>query len=288
MDAARRPSTAVTDDEPWVALLPSLDSTAMGWKQREWYLGEWAAFGGPLFDTNGNVGPTVWANGEVVGGWAQRRDGRVVHELLRPVDPATRRAIDDAALHDAGAHRRGARLTPLPHPVAEGTRRRLSYRLTPAERGDERRDRWVLRAAATSDRADRATEQRFVHRACEPVLPVLGLRGGQHGPAETEAHHLHQHLRLVRLHLHHQRRADRAQSTIDRGAGARVGGEQQPRAPLRGRHAGGHAGRCVDGEVVAQQRDAVERGRRPRGRRTRRRRARCVPAVPAAGRWARR
>ncbi|MDP2291774.1 MAG: winged helix DNA-binding domain-containing protein [Actinomycetota bacterium] len=88
---------AVNDDEPWVALLPSLDSTAMGWKQREWYLGEWAAFGGPLFDTNGNVGPTVWVNGEVVGGWAQRRDGRVVHELLRPVGPATRRAIDDAA-----------------------------------------------------------------------------------------------------------------------------------------------------------------------------------------------
>lgn len=87
---------AAVNDEPWVALLPGLDSTAMGWKQRDWYLGEWSAFGGPLFDTNGNVGPTVWVNGEVVGGWAQRRDGRVVHELLRAVDPTTRRAIDAA------------------------------------------------------------------------------------------------------------------------------------------------------------------------------------------------
>lgn len=82
-------------DEPWVALLPALDPTAMGWKQREWYLGEWAAFGGPLFDKNGNVGPTVWVNGEVVGGWAQRADGAIVHELLRPVDSRTKRSIGE-------------------------------------------------------------------------------------------------------------------------------------------------------------------------------------------------
>jgi hypothetical protein len=84
-------------DEPWVALLPGLDSTAMGWKQRDWYLGEWGGFGGPLFDKNGNIGPTVWVNGEVVGAWGQRPDASVVHELLRPVDPATQRAIDGAA-----------------------------------------------------------------------------------------------------------------------------------------------------------------------------------------------
>ncbi|MGB8861779.1 MAG: winged helix DNA-binding domain-containing protein [Ilumatobacteraceae bacterium] len=84
-------------DEAWVALLPSLDPTAMGWKQREWYLGEWSAFGGPLFDRNGNVGPTVWANGKVVGGWAQRKDGSIVHELLGPVDRSTQRAVVEAA-----------------------------------------------------------------------------------------------------------------------------------------------------------------------------------------------
>ncbi len=85
------------DDEPWVALLPGLDSTAMGWKHREWYLGEWGAFGGPLFDRNGNVGPTVWCNGEIVGAWGQRADGSVVHQLVRPVDSTAQRAIDAAA-----------------------------------------------------------------------------------------------------------------------------------------------------------------------------------------------
>ena len=69
----------------------------MGWKQRDWYLGEWTTFGGPLFDRNGNVGPTVWVNGEVVGGWAQQATGAVVYELLQPVDAATRREIDAAA-----------------------------------------------------------------------------------------------------------------------------------------------------------------------------------------------
>jgi hypothetical protein len=43
---------------PWVALLPALDATVMGWKQRDWYLGEHAE---ALFDRNGNAGPTVWA-----------------------------------------------------------------------------------------------------------------------------------------------------------------------------------------------------------------------------------
>ena len=66
----------------WVALLPGLDPTVMGWKERAWYLGDHAQ---QLFDRNGNAGPTVWADGRVVGGWAQRRDGRVVVELLEPV-----------------------------------------------------------------------------------------------------------------------------------------------------------------------------------------------------------
>ena len=66
----------------WVALLPGLDPTVMGWKERAWYLGDHAE---QLFDRNGNAGPTVWADGRVVGGWGQRRDGRVAVELLEPV-----------------------------------------------------------------------------------------------------------------------------------------------------------------------------------------------------------
>lgn len=71
--------------EPWVAFLPALDPTVMGWKQRDWYLGELGTFGGPLFDNNGNAGPTVWVDGRVVGGWAQRPSGEIVYRLLADV-----------------------------------------------------------------------------------------------------------------------------------------------------------------------------------------------------------
>ena len=68
--------------EPWVALLPSLDPTTMGWKERGWYLGDYA---GELFDRNGNAGHTIWVDGRVVGAWAARDNGHVVWELLEDV-----------------------------------------------------------------------------------------------------------------------------------------------------------------------------------------------------------
>ena len=80
---------------PWVALLPGLDPTVMGWKERDWYLEP--AHATVLFDRNGNAGPTVWAGGRVVGGWAQRADGTVVIELLVPVDRSVRRAVEAEA-----------------------------------------------------------------------------------------------------------------------------------------------------------------------------------------------
>jgi len=64
---------------PTVAFLPALDPTPMGWKQRDWYVGPHA---GDLFDRNGNIGPTVWVDGRIVGAWAQRADGQVVYRLL--------------------------------------------------------------------------------------------------------------------------------------------------------------------------------------------------------------
>jgi hypothetical protein len=76
---------------PWAAFLPGLDPTTMGWKRRAWYLGDLAD---ALFDRNGNAGPTVWADGRVVGGWAQRPDGGVVFELLAPVDDDTAGRIE--------------------------------------------------------------------------------------------------------------------------------------------------------------------------------------------------
>ena len=66
----------------WARLLPSLDPTAMGWKDRDWYLGPHKA---KLFDRNGNIGPTVWVDGRIVGGWSQTKSGEVVTELLEPV-----------------------------------------------------------------------------------------------------------------------------------------------------------------------------------------------------------
>lgn len=75
------------------ALLPALDSTAMGWKQRDWYLPEqWQ----PLYDRNGNIGPTIWWNGEIVGGWAVRRDGTVVSSVFVDRGRACTRAVADA------------------------------------------------------------------------------------------------------------------------------------------------------------------------------------------------
>lgn len=81
----------VDDAGPWVALLPGLDPTAMGWKDRGWYLGDRAT---DLFDRNGNAGPTVWANGRVVGAWAQTDQGEVVVELFARLDAATRARLD--------------------------------------------------------------------------------------------------------------------------------------------------------------------------------------------------
>ncbi|WP_210586924.1 winged helix DNA-binding domain-containing protein [Streptomyces sp. GESEQ-35] len=66
--------------EPWAALLPALDPTAMGWQHRDWYLSP--DLRPALFDRSGNVGPTVWWNGRVIGGWAQRADGEIVWRVL--------------------------------------------------------------------------------------------------------------------------------------------------------------------------------------------------------------
>jgi hypothetical protein len=70
------------DPGPWPALLPGLDPTVMGWKERGWFLGDHQP---SLFDRNGNAGPTVWWHGRIVGGWAQRRDGELVLRLMEDV-----------------------------------------------------------------------------------------------------------------------------------------------------------------------------------------------------------
>ena len=85
--------------EPWAALLPALDPAPMGWQERGWYLG---AHRERLFDRSGNIGPSVWWDGRIVGGWAQRRDGEIALALLEDV------GADAAAAIAAEARRVGA------------------------------------------------------------------------------------------------------------------------------------------------------------------------------------
>ena len=75
----------------WTAVLPGLDPTTMGWNARSWYLG---ALGAEVFDRNGNGGPTLWVDGEIVGSWVQRKDGRMAHQLLQDVSATARRALE--------------------------------------------------------------------------------------------------------------------------------------------------------------------------------------------------
>ena len=89
----------VAAPDPWVALLPGLDPTVMGWSKRAWYLGAHAP---ALFDRSGNPGPTVWCDGRVVGGWAQRVDGEVVWRLLEDVGADAAGAVEAAAAQLAG------------------------------------------------------------------------------------------------------------------------------------------------------------------------------------------
>jgi hypothetical protein len=79
---------------PWVALLPALDSTPMGWQQRAWFLGE---HGPRLFDQTGNIGPSLWWDGRIVGGWAQDRHGEIVCRFLEDAGSEAVAAADAAA-----------------------------------------------------------------------------------------------------------------------------------------------------------------------------------------------
>jgi len=81
---------APPDAGPWAALLPALDPTAMGWRDRAWYVGEHAP---ALFDRSGNIGPTAWWEGRIVGGWAHRKDGEIAVRLLEDAGAEAAAAI---------------------------------------------------------------------------------------------------------------------------------------------------------------------------------------------------
>ncbi|WP_408619656.1 winged helix DNA-binding domain-containing protein [Jiangella endophytica] len=78
----------VSAPEPWVALLPLLDPTVMGWKERDFLLGPHAP---QVFDSAGNAGTTALVDGRVVGAWVQDTQGVVELRLLENI---TRTAHD--------------------------------------------------------------------------------------------------------------------------------------------------------------------------------------------------
>ena len=79
------------EPEPWAALLPVLDPTMMGWKDRSFFLGP---HGPAVFDRNGNAGTTAWWDGRVVGCWVQDDGGVVRVGPLEDVPAAGRAALD--------------------------------------------------------------------------------------------------------------------------------------------------------------------------------------------------
>jgi hypothetical protein len=104
VDLDGQPGVLLADDElpddavvPAASLLPALDPTPMGWQARDWYLGP---HGPTLFDRTGNIGPTVWWEGRIVGGWAQRPSGEVAWRLLEDAgsDAAAAISAEAAAL----------------------------------------------------------------------------------------------------------------------------------------------------------------------------------------------
>jgi hypothetical protein len=99
----------VTPGEPWAALLPALDPTAMGWRERAWYVGEHTA---ALFDRSGNIGPTAWWDGRIVGGWAQRQDGEIAVRLLEDIGAEASAAIAAEAQRLGEWIGPGTRITP--------------------------------------------------------------------------------------------------------------------------------------------------------------------------------
>jgi hypothetical protein len=100
---------------PSAVLLPALDPTPMGWKQRDWFLPRSHR---QLYDSYGNIGPTVWWGGEVVGGWATRRDGTIATRLLLDRGAEAERAVQ-AAVEQMAPRLEGAVIVPTFRSVLE-------------------------------------------------------------------------------------------------------------------------------------------------------------------------
>jgi hypothetical protein len=96
-----RPTDNATDDladeapsPPTATLLPALDPTPMGWKNRDWMFGIDPSL---IFDRAGNIGPTLWWDGEIIGSWATTPGGELRTQIVADRGAEARAAIDHAA-----------------------------------------------------------------------------------------------------------------------------------------------------------------------------------------------
>ena len=91
---------AAGDEEPvgdpgrWAALLPTLDPTTMGHKERSFYSGGHDA---ELYDGAGNGGTTVWVDGRMVGAWSTTPDGLIRLHLLEGLDTEAAELVAERA-----------------------------------------------------------------------------------------------------------------------------------------------------------------------------------------------
>ncbi len=104
---------------PVACLLPALDPTPMGWRHRGWFTAVDPAL---IYDRAGNIGPTIWWNGELIGAWASTADG-IRTEIVADRGQQAASAVEQAGarLHDRldGAVVVPAARTPLERHLSE-------------------------------------------------------------------------------------------------------------------------------------------------------------------------
>jgi hypothetical protein len=106
---------------PAATLLPALDPTPMGWKNRDWFLGVDSSL---VFDRAGNIGPTLWWDGEIIGSWTVAPNGdlrtKVVADRGAEAEAAIERAASQLHARLDGAAVTPAIRTPLEQALATG------------------------------------------------------------------------------------------------------------------------------------------------------------------------
>jgi Winged helix DNA-binding domain len=102
--AGDEPADDPPASSPLARLLPALDPSVMGWSGRDFYLTPEHrdhTLEDALFDRSGNPGPTVWWGGQIVGGWAQRKDGEVAFRLLTDIGREATENVESEAARTA-------------------------------------------------------------------------------------------------------------------------------------------------------------------------------------------